>query len=154
MKSMPTWRERKHFNTKEEIAIFIPHYVTKVEVHPSVPKILDNAFNYCLRLKNLVQCNHLKEIGYSEFSYCQSLEKPKLNPMLRKIQLSAIECCLGATELIIPKGVLKAIENQAFAKCIKITRVEIPDNVTNIGAMTFLSCVLLREVSFHTVSTR
>ena len=33
-----------------------------------------------------------------------------------------------------------------FAKRVKIKRVEIPDNVINIGAMMFLSCILMREV--------
>ncbi len=63
------------YQYKGEIAKLIPHDVTKVEVHPSVQKILENAFNNCRRLKSLVLCNHLKEIGNSAFSYCKSLKK-------------------------------------------------------------------------------
>jgi hypothetical protein len=62
--------EEKVFQCKGEVAIFIPHKMTKVEVHPSVTKILDNAFNNCPELKSLVPYNRLKEFGTSSFGYC------------------------------------------------------------------------------------
>jgi len=61
-----------------------------------------------------------------------SLDKIKLTPNFRSINLSGFQGCLGATKLIIPRWALKVIGNQEFAKCNKISKkTEIPDNVTN-----------------------
>jgi hypothetical protein len=67
---------------------------------------------------------------------------------------SAFEGCIGATQLIIPKGNLKSIGNGAFTGCVKINRVEIPDNVENLGTMVFMKCTGLREVILPQLSKR
>ena len=61
----------------------------------------------------------------------------------RLIELSVFEGCVGVTELNIPQGVLKVIQCPG---CRKIKREDIPENVTSIGAMVFMSCVQLNEV--------
>ncbi len=74
--------------------------------------------------------------------------KIEINSNLESICSSAFEGCSCATKLIIPKGNLKSIGNGAFTGCVKINinRVEIPDNVENLGKMVFMKCTGLREV--------
>lgn len=49
---------------------------------------------------------------------------------------------------MILQGALKTIGNQAFVKCNKVKRVEIPNNINiiTIGALAFMGCASLREV--------
>ena len=75
----------------------------------------------------------------------QTTWKITINPKLETIDLSAFESCAGVNELIIPEGVLKVIQSQAFTCWCKIKRVEIPDNVTSIGSMMFMACVWLND---------
>jgi hypothetical protein len=119
--------------------------VTIVEVKGCVKEIRDCAFKKCQRLKALKLCCSLKRIGISSCADCVLLEKITINPKCQIIDLMAFEGYLGVTELIIPQGVLKVIQSQAFPSCRKIKRVEIPENVTSIGAMVSMSCIQLNE---------
>ncbi len=97
-------------------------------------------------LKELTLCDGLTQIGSCSFKGCISLEKNEIKNKLESICSSVFEGCIGATELIIPKGNLKSIGNGALTGCVKINRVEIPDNVENLGTMVFMKCTGLREV--------
>ena len=52
-----------------------------------------------------------------------------------------IKDCVG----IIPEGT-KVIENNAFYKCSKLTSIEIPSSVTEIGKYAFEGCSGLTSV--------
>ena len=60
--------------------------------------------------------------------------------------MCAFKGCSGTTKLIIPKGSLKYIGDNAFTGCVKIDRVEITDNVAYLGPQVFSKCNGLREV--------
>jgi hypothetical protein len=64
---------------------------------------------------------------------------------LQSIDFSAFKGCKGITELIIPQGELKVIQNQAFNGFCKIKTVEIPVNVTSIRSWVFMKCIQLNK---------
>ncbi len=50
------------------------------------------------------------------------------------------------TEVAIPCGV-KCIDNEAFASCSELKKINIPDSVTEIGAAAFFGCSSLTEIT-------
>ena len=108
-------------------------------------RIGDGAFWGCDGIKKLYLPSALTEIGKSAFAGCTSLTEITVSPdnpnysssdgvLYDKSGKTLISCPAGKTGvLVIPEGV-EAIADFAFDHCKNLSKVIIPDSVTNIGS--------------------
>lgn len=105
---------------------------------------------YKNEIDNLDFVKVLKTIGYSSFEWKKlitDLIKLGIDPLagLEVIPKSYFQG-LGIESLDIPDSVIGIIGDYAFASCINLERVTIPDSVTDIGMYAFDSCTSLKSV--------
>lgn len=60
----------------------------------------------------------------------------------------AFACCLGVTNVTIPEGVT-TIENNAFAYCPHLLTMSIPASVTSLGSLLMYNCQALTDIYVH-----
>ncbi|MBR7183543.1 MAG: leucine-rich repeat domain-containing protein [Alistipes sp.] len=84
------------------------------------------------------------EIGYSAFSWCDSLTSITIPDSVTDIGDWAFYSCDGLTSITIPDSVT-SIGEWAFSYCRSLTSITIPDSVTEIGYRAFLDCGNLAE---------
>lgn len=125
------------------------HLITLNMPHPKA--ILNNAFEYCLDLKD-IDLSQTTHIGNYAFVGCESIENVQFNPNLSHIGKNAFFGCISLSSIEIPANVY--IHSQAFANCTGLEYVVIGpnlnrsiSNVDNIGL--FMGCTSLKEVTIH-----
>ena len=92
---------------------------------PSTVTLIDNAFNGCTSLKNVIIPSNITEIGDFSFMGCDSLES-----------------------IIIPNGVT-TISRRAFDGCSVLDNINIPNTIKTIGYDAFSGCNNLKSVNYH-----
>lgn len=142
---------------------------TKIEIPNSVKKIGQNAFNGCLKLRNITLPNELEYMGASVFSETAWLDsQPEgmvtLGNVLYEYKGDMAEgtkidipasigylasgCFSGQqnlTEITIADGV-KLIGNRIFSGCSSLTHVKLPSDLTEIPQYTFSACKSLVHI--------
>ncbi len=114
----------------------IPTDVTRIEVHPSVKRIMNRHFHHCTRLTSVFLGDRLERIGGSIFSRCRSLRKIIIPPAIRLINDLTFYKCSQLTTVIIGQGV-KDIGKWAFMECRTLQRTAIPPAVEVINEGAF-----------------
>ena len=134
--------------------------VNDVVIPDGVTEIKQYAFDNCFNLRTITLPTSIKTIGQGAFSGCTSLAKVYIsdlkawceidfedyysNPMNRA-QLYVNNSVV--TKLEIPQGITE-IKPNAFTSCLSITSVSIPSAVTKIGKAAFENCTNLTTVTF------
>ena len=85
-------------------------------------------------------------IAQCAFTDCQNLTSVTLPDTVLSINKFAFSGCKGLEEIQLPEA-LKEIDQQAFRDS-GISQIEIPKNVTNIGAHAFMDCTSLKRITF------
>ena len=123
--------------------------------------IEEYAFSYCDHIKSIKIPRSVKKIGFSAFYECNNIESitiPFVGEQLNSLQNSFLGYIFGASTcddnwLFVPKSLKeviitggKKIEEYAFATCISLTTIDIPDSVYEIGDSAFLGCFSLTTI--------
>jgi hypothetical protein len=142
-------------NTGDEGAYFIytgqwfediPQDVICVRVHPSVRRIVNEAFAGCLQLTIVILGEGLEEIGRWAFCGCTSLRVIVIPPTVRVIHKWAFAHCSQLTIVVLGKG-LEEIGQGAFLNCTSLREIAIPPAIRVIRE-AFDDCLQLTNVRF------
>ncbi len=148
----------------------VPTDVTRVEVHPSVEEIGEEAFLRCTLLREItippavkvirkwafgwcsgmttvVLGEGLEEIGAFAFRGCASLHSIEIPTAVKVIKQMAFHCCSQLTTVVLGEG-LEEIQSEAFGGCVLLQRIAIPRAVTAIHYKAFDGCPNLTNVVF------
>ena len=96
----------------------------------SVERIDDGVFMLMHSLERVVFAEGLKEIGEKTFAYCEHLKEVVFPESLEMIEEKAFFECTSLERIVLPKKQEVNIWNEAFADCIKLSDVELGDNIT------------------------
>ena len=109
----------------------------------------EQTFGNCYNLTSIYIPNSVTSIGYDTFRECRSLTSCTIGSGVTSIGEQAFYGCGSLTRLNsdvygvlnLPNSVT-TIENEAFGDCTRLTSVNIPSGVTNIGWAAFCGCEL------------
>lgn len=122
-------------NLYDSTVVVIPRYINSFPVEA----IDSSAFANQKKLRHVVVCNGIKNIGESAFSGCNSMESIVLPQDLEIIEKNLFNGCTLLSSVNIPNGVTN-IGERAFYNCRGLTNVVIPNSVTSIGESAFSCC--------------
>ena len=138
-------------------AFYCCYSMESIEIPESVTSIGEGAFYTC-SLSSVRLGNRLKDMGVAVFGGCDSLTNIEVasdNPYYKSVDGNVyskdgtvlVQYAVGktATEFIIPNDVKKI--GGAFAGSNFLTKVVIPNGVTEIGDMAFQYCENLEAIS-------
>ena len=125
---------------------FFGSKISKVVFPDSLARLQNEAFYGCENLKEIDFGNGIEQIGGAEnkhiFSGCP-VEKLIFPPQVKEIGISAFYSCGELKEIIFEEG-LKYIREGAFKNCPKLTEVNLPESIKNVGLDAFV-CEIARE---------
>ena len=113
-----------------------------------VEKIVDNAFESCGNLVEVVIGDSVTIIGYRAFYGCSGLQSVVIGDNVTEIGDYAFEGCWKLDNVKLGSSVEK-IGSYAFYNCSSLTTVVIPASVELIGSCAFDSCSTLTSVRFE-----
>lgn len=134
--------------------IYIPHNVMNIE---------EDAFRGCSGELH-VDCNipyrafrgasfntvvlgeHVAEIGAESFSDCP-MESINIHNNIRNIGESAFSGCRNLSGIIVFPNEVKNVAQRTFFQCENITKIILPENLTQIANEAFAGCYSLTEVN-------
>ena len=125
---------------------FFGSKISKVVFPDSLVRLQNEAFYGCENLKEIDFGNGIEQIGGAKnkhiFSGCP-VEKLIFPPQVKEIGISAFYSCGELKEIIFEEG-LKYIREGAFKNCPKLTEVNLPESIKNVGLDAFV-CEIARE---------
>ena len=86
------------------------------------------------------------KIGYTAFSYCNTLQTIVIPDSVIIIGKGAFFSCERLTSITIPNGIT-SIDIGVFENCSSLTSITIPDSVTSIGQSAFYGCTSLTSIT-------
>ncbi len=130
--------------------------ITSIEIPNSVTSIGDSAFSGCSGITSIEIPNSVTSIGDEAFSGCSGLTS--ITVQSGNTKYHSVDNCLietarkiliaGCKNSVIPTdGSVTSIGLGAFAGCIGLTSIEIPDSVTCIGEGAFWGCIGLTSIT-------
>lgn len=131
--------------------------LTNITIPESVTSIGAFAFGICINLKSIDIPDNVTDIKDDSFWYCSNLKRIDVgsnNPVYTsqngilydKKMTKLILCPAGKTDFEINKGIT-SIGNCAFANCLSLKNLKIPDGVKSIGRKAFYSCENLESIT-------
>ena len=111
-----------------------------------VTKIGYTAFSYCNTLQTIVIPDSVTSIGSYAFSYCERLTSITIPDSVISIGKNAFFSCERLTSITIPNGIT-SIDIGVFENCSSLTSITIPDSVTSIGQSSFYGCTSLTSIT-------
>ena len=125
---------------------FFGSKISKVIFPDSLVRLQKEAFYGCENLKEIDFGNGIEQIGgdgsQDIFSGCP-VEKLIFPPQVKEIGISSFYSCGELKEIIFEEG-LKYIRGGAFKNCPKLTEVNLPESIRNVGLDAFV-CEIARE---------
>ena len=119
----------------------------EISIPYGVTEILDSTFAYCSSLKKATFSSNVSVIAYAAFSDCTSLEEITVPEKVKELGEYAFSNC-GIENLVIGNG-LETIAGNAFYKCEKLTSVTFGENgaLKTIGDYAFAGCISLETIN-------
>ena len=125
---------------------FFGSKINKVIFPDSLVRLQKEAFYGCENLKEIDFGNGIEQIGgdgsQDIFSGC-AFEKLVFPPQVKEIGINAFYSCGELQEIIFEDG-LKYIREGAFKNCPKLTEINLPASIKELGMDAFL-CEVLRD---------
>lgn len=99
--------------------------------------------------KNLSIPTDVKYIGENAFYHCsQELESVKIPANVTEIRDYAFSDCFNLkTVTFAPNSKCKIIGDYAFTNCLKLTEINLPNSITQIGIQAFEGCTELTSLT-------
>lgn len=140
--------------------LFAPRAVTSVDFAQGVTAIAADAFSSCAAVENIVVPDTVQSIGYGAFAGCtglNSLTVPFIGERADGTGKTYFASIFGITDGIYYSGNMpKAMEvtvtggssvsDRAFINCVSITKITLPDSITEIGEYAFAKCTALASI--------
>ena len=157
--TLPEWIESDHsWAGVSEIDGKPVSEITELTVDDfaGVTKIGINAFQRWRELNRVTIPKYVTDIGYSPFALCTGLTSITVESGNRRyhsdgnclIETGTKTLIAGCNTSVIPMdGSVTSIADTAFAGCVGLTSVEIPNGVTSIGDGAFMLCDGLTNVA-------
>ena len=134
--------------------------LTSITISEGVTSIGNDAFQYCSSLTSITIPKSVTNIGEGAFYYCNSLAAVYISDIAAWCSIefsnsSANPLCYAhnlylngelVTKLTIPEGVTN-IGNRTFYGCSSLTDITIPEGVTSIGQEAFYECSSLTDIT-------
>ncbi len=111
--------------------------VTSVTLPDTITRIGDKAFQFCYALKSINFPEGITYIGHSAFKNCRSLENVTIKAENLRMGAEAFENCRSLTSLKISGSIGDSLKKLAFANCINLATIELPDNTLAVYGDTF-----------------
>lgn len=123
-----------------------------------VTSIGARALYNCIHVKKVILPKSVETIGQEAFALCPALTDFQVDEknnafivqdgiLFSKDMTTLVACPEGKSgEYTLPSGV-KSIGEQAFSRCLKLTKITLPDGLTTIGAAAFYNCTKLTSLS-------
>ena len=116
----------------------------EVTIPNSVTRIDGSAFNGCINLHTVTLPSKLQVLSDHIFTGCQAL-KAIHTKGVHTIGISAFEGCTRLDKVEFTDA-LTSIAHNAFKDCRSLTKVTLPNSVTNVGDHCFQQCLKLKDV--------
>lgn len=110
--------------------------IKKINIPPSVTSIVENSFNNCDNLEEIIFSNCLINIEEEAFESCIKLEELNFPSSLISIGNSAFDCCINLKKVFFPPF-LTTIEDYAFIGCDNFNKIILPPLLENLGYLVF-----------------
>lgn len=138
--------------------------LTSINIPNSVNYIGERAFYGCSSIRNLSIPDNVGIIENEAFKSCANLMSIKMPKRMDRIGCSVFSYCRSLESIIIPEGITKlekytidvrydspfesvsALEG-IFEGCTKLSNIQLPNTLTNIGDSTFSRCSALESIS-------
>ena len=118
----------------------------KLEIPDGCVFIGDSAFYRC-NLKEVYLPNSLVSMGTSVFNFCRSLTKVVWPNGLATIPKGTFSSCFALKDVeFAPNSALNVVEEEAFARCINLCEINLPDSIVSIKAEAFKNCQNLHNI--------
>ena len=95
----------------------------------TIKKIKNNAFYYCINLKNINIPLGVEEISAYTFCGCRKLEKIIIPEGVECLNYASFTDCPNLSNIKLPSTLLK-IDTLAFSNCISLNNIELTNNET------------------------
>ena len=109
-------------------------------------RIAPEAFNYDLRIKEVIIGDGITNVSSYCFSQCTNLTKVTLGKDVETIESYAFYSCSSLKDITFPAA-LTSIGDYAFADCYKLTEITFPDGLISIEYSAFNDCDGLTEIT-------
>jgi len=127
------------------IGAFSGSSMTNISLGSGVLNIGPSAFSGCEGLRNILIPNNVKNLGSSAFVNCANLTNVILGTGITSISPNVFQNCTGLRTVTLPNGLI-SIGEEAFQNS-GLTRINIPDSVTNIDGWAFYNDASLTNVT-------
>ncbi len=112
-----------------------------------VENILDNAFENCKNIEEIIIPNSVWRICYDAFESCTNLKKVQLPSSLTVIEASAFYNCVALNDINLHDGITE-IGSSTFMYCRDLEKIYIPGSISSLPDSMFSGCSALKEIVF------
>ena len=110
-------------------------------------RMAPEAFNYDLRIKEVIISDGITNIPRYCFSQCENLAKVTMGDDIETIDECAFYCCSNLTSVDFSDSLI-TIGYHAFYNCYMLENLDLPDSLVTVDGWAFAHCNNLRNVNF------
>lgn len=130
---------------------FLKTQLENVILPVSVEEIGPEAFREAVSLKSITLPNNIQKIGWQAFYGCTKLANVNYAGSMKSaegvVESAAFEGCEALTRVILPQSISE-IQEGIFMECNKLTQIILPENVKKIGGYGLRTNYPVKKIVF------